>query len=570
MSIHRAFNGLSPIRALVWVLLALLVSNLSGGLRAATNYGPNILPNSSFEGGSEVWYPIGPFTIIKSPLNAHSGSWTLKATLSANPTNENCYQTATVWPNTDYVSTVWIKGKGSLEFGVTDGTGSITIASVHVTAAAKWQQITLPWNSGSYSSVWIYLRDSVAGNTGSIAYLDDCQTCLANGGDIHFNPAKPAASGYTLMFDDEFTTAKTVDIDHTGATGYYWYVGQYFSQFFNYPQTPSSMYSLGAGMLSILNNPPQTGMTVHTAEPDAVNPLGFHGTVFSGGQGIYIEAQIALPNTGLITNSYWPSFWTEDLKAETLTNEEMPGNPGYSETIEDDIMEYNPNWGNGNAYISVVHDFSDQDNTNNDYNLTNDNQALPVPVGTNYATWHRYGVLWVPASSANGWIGYRQAFFDGVAEAAVCWQGNQAPTFPPSGSYLFSLKDQDQFDLIFGGCETGLPSLRVNYVHVYAVSPSSVTVVPAGLPGTVYPTSTVSVARYRSVKLTFPGLPGNPPGATYVWYLYGIKLATTTIPSYTILDAQVAKAGTYTVFASAPGTPANITGSASFVVTISN
>ena len=549
------------------VPVIVMLANLTGKLQAQTNYGPNILPNSSFEGGSEVWYPIGHFKIARDAANAHTGSWELQAGLTSTPTNQYCYQTAAVWTNTDYVSTIWVKGRGTLQFGVLDGTSRQVIATVNITATSTWQQVTLPWNSGAYSSVWIFLHDSVLGNSGSTVYLDDCQTCLADGDDIHFSPANPAATGYTLMFDDEFTTAKTVDVDNTGATGYNWYVGQ----FFNDPQTPSSMYSVSAGVLTIFNNPPETGMTIHTTEPDSQNAIGFHGTVFSGGAGIYIEAKIALANVWAINNSSWPSFWTEDLKLETNLNDEMPGNPLDYENIEDDIMEYNPKWGNGNAYVSAIHDFSGTFAASGpSYNQTNNNLALPVPVGTNYSEWHRYGLLWVPASAANGWNGYRQAFFDGVAQAAVCWQGNQTATFPPVGSNIFSLKDQDQFDLIFGGCETGLPSMRVNYVHVYAVSPSSVTVVPAGPPGTDYGTSTVAGTTGSSVTLAFPGLPGSPHGAVYVWYHYGIKAATTTSPSYTITRAQPAQSGAYTVFASTPGTPTDITGSASFTVTISN
>ena len=112
--------------------------------------------------------------------------------------------------------------------------------------------------------------------------------------------------------------------------------------------------------------------------------------------------------------------------------------------------------------------------------------------------------------------------------------------------------------------------MQVAYFHVFAVSPSSVTVVPAGPPGTAYGTSNVSGASGTNVTLTFAGLPGNPSGASYIWYQYGMKVARTTTPSYTITKAQTSQSGSYSVFASAPGTPTNITGNASFTVTITN
>jgi hypothetical protein len=65
--------------------------------------------------------------------------------------------------------------------------------------------------------------------------------------------------------------------------------------------------------------------------------------------------------------------------------------------------------------------------------------------------------------------------------------------------------------------------------------------------------------------LTFQGLPGNPTGAIYVWYLNGTAFTTTTTGSYAIANAQIAQSGTYSVYAYAPG---GVTGSQSFTVTI--
>ena len=446
MPIDLAPCKIIALRSLVPAVL-LVLATLASGLRAATNYGPNLLPNSSFEGGSEVWVPSGPFSIVKNAANAHTGSWELQAALTSTPTYQYCYQTATVWPNTNYVSTLWIKGSGTVQFGVLNTTNYQFISTVNVTATSTWHQVTLPWNSGACSSVWIFVYDSAAGNSATTVYLDDCQTFLANGGDIHFNPASPAASGFIKMFDDEFGNAGTIDSKHTGATGYNWYVGQYFGA----PTTPTSMYSLSGGVLTVQNSPAESIMTLHTTEPDSLSGKGFHGTVFSGGSGIYMEGRIALENLSSITSSSWPAFWSEDLKPETGYNEQMPGKPLDYEFIEDDFMEYNPTWGNGNAFGSAIHDFSGTFASGPSYDTYNSNFSLPVPVGTDYTKWHKYGLLWVPASAANGWIGYRQAFFDGVAQDALCWQGNQVGTFPPSGSYLFSLKDKDQFDVIFGG-----------------------------------------------------------------------------------------------------------------------
>jgi Legume lectin domain/Fibronectin type III domain len=85
--------------------------------------------------------------------------------------------------------------------------------------------------------------------------------------------------------------------------------------------------------------------------------------------------------------------------------------------------------------------------------------------------------------------------------------------------------------------------------------------------GTAYASSAVSGTAGGSVTLPFPGLPGSPAGAVYVWYKGSSAFTTGTSASYTITNALTSQSGTYSVYVWAPGA---ITGSASFVVTISN
>jgi hypothetical protein len=75
-------------------------------------------------------------------------------------------------------------------------------------------------------------------------------------------------------------------------------------------------------------------------------------------------------------------------------------------------------------------------------NTGNFNAVVYPPAGTDYTQWHTYGQLWIPATADNGWHGYRQVYFDGVPQQAICWIGNQtSETSQPSGSYLFSMCD---------------------------------------------------------------------------------------------------------------------------------
>jgi hypothetical protein len=190
----------------------------------------------------------------------------------------------------------------------------------------------------------------------------------------------------------------------------------------------------------------------------------------------------------------------QDEKINTGLNNQMPGNSGRTEAIEDDILEFNPTWGSGiYGYISTEHDWCDA-------NLANSTSVYP-PAGTDLSQYHTYGMLWVPASSSNSWYGYREAFFDGVPQGAICWKGNQnytAGVFPQTanlmGSYLFSLQDQDLYDLILGNAEngtSGVQTMNVDYVHVYAVIQSSKVVIWQNLP----PVPTTLVANQGAAQI---------------------------------------------------------------------
>ncbi len=116
-----------------------MLACIGTGLRGATSPGPNILSNSSFEGGREVWQTNAPFSMVNDPTNAHSGSWELQAALTSTPSSQYCYQDVMVWPKTNYVATIWIKGTGTLQFGIQNTANQQNIASVNVVATGAWQ-----------------------------------------------------------------------------------------------------------------------------------------------------------------------------------------------------------------------------------------------------------------------------------------------------------------------------------------------------------------------------------------------------------------------------------------------
>jgi len=204
--------------------LALIVglTGLSGS--AARALGPNLMMNNGFEGGNQQYNLGSAFTIVNNPANAHSGNWEMQASL--NNTYSNGFQSLSVWRNTNYTTKFWVKGSGTVSFGVLGSDWATSLGGTNVTATGTWQQVTLNWNSGNFTSVMVKFYDDSGSGT---MYIDDFSTGLTNFNAISFNPANPSASGFSnLIIDDEFNNSSTIDVNASGNDGYLWYRQQFF------------------------------------------------------------------------------------------------------------------------------------------------------------------------------------------------------------------------------------------------------------------------------------------------------------------------------------------------------
>jgi hypothetical protein len=155
--------------------------------------------------------------------------------------------------------------------------------------------------------------------------------------------------------------------------------------------------------------------------------------------------------------------------------------PGYEHFVELDIFEYNQ-WKRGqNVYSGAVHEwygiyrqtcppnFCRVSNTNDTSNF--DNFLITVPPATDFKQFHKYGLLWVPATPVSS--GYVQYFFDGTATAdRVTWSQftNQAPP-PGKAPWTFGVTDLMHYVLILG---TGNNQpMTVRSVNVWQASASN-------------------------------------------------------------------------------------------------
>ena len=471
-----------------WKLsLALLLPGMALLFHAppAQALGPNMLANASFEGGASGYWKLDavPFNVVNDPANAHSGSWVVKAGVQGWDSSFGLRQPLGLWPNTSYTCSVWCKGKGTVRLSI-EGLGSATCA-----ATPLWQQIVLRVDTGKLDHA-VNINIATVGGSGSLVYIDDLSLALTDAQAVPFDPNHPSATGFKLIFDDGFDDSGTIDVNNTQKDGYKWYgKGMWL------PNTSPSMFTIlpsykGAnGVLEIKDAPVSMSWNFSTTLFDDSAPEGYRGTVFLPGKGIYYEARIACDDLAHINKNGWAGFWSGTMPVASRprngnpppwsflpANAPMPGWPGKWEAIENDIMEYNPSWGHPQQFDSTMHDWS----SGKSGNIGNFNSIVYPPAGTDYTEWHAYGELWIPATTENGWHGYRQAYFDGIPYQAVCWIGNQiSETSQPAGSYLYSMCDGTPNspalwrNLMIGGAMGGIPNTFFDYVRVYAVDPKA-------------------------------------------------------------------------------------------------
>lgn len=260
-----------------------------------------------------------------------------------------------------------------------------------------------------------------------------------------FDPANPAASGYSLVFSDTFTNSSTIDMADTGNAGFHWYR----RQFFGYPTEAAANIVTSSGHLVLAGNN-HAGYEIATAAPNA-NTQGWIGNVFRGGA--FFEASIAFDGPAVVAGGYngFPAFWS--MAVEHMANKgasQVAGKPaGYENFTEDDFFEYSSSGDPSHAYTWGIHNWYQYASTpactagyragaNQYCDIVNLNAGTAynnafvhkpggVTITWNPTTFHTIGHLWVPGNAANSNLGYRQAFIDNLAAEAGAGTGAFAP-----------------------------------------------------------------------------------------------------------------------------------------------
>ncbi|WP_428488743.1 hypothetical protein [Rhodopila sp.] len=188
------------------------------------------------------------------------------------------------------------------------------------------------------------------------------------------------------------------------------------------------------------------------------------GTAF--GNGAFVEATMSF------TGAYHgpgPSFWANDIEnmhSRTVANRNIQWlgqSPGFGNWIESDVVEFNAS---GLAYGIAMHNWYGTPGGFKDVNTaTLAGSPVTTPEGTAFSRPHRYGFLWVPATSSAK--GYAKWFFDGVQVGnTVTWDDYSQSSKPPpvAGSSAFSVMDNRHLVLILG---TGSNPVTISAVSVW-------------------------------------------------------------------------------------------------------
>jgi hypothetical protein len=205
--------------------------------------------------------------------------------------------------------------------------------------------------------------------------------CLVVNSGLQLTPIAPPIEipSYRLVFADEFDTLDLGTGDRFAISKpFRWYEGVWFS----HQHAPRDCFAIANSELSLTwkRGQPQPDSSISTFSR---NSQSYHAWRYG-----YFEARMKWNPV----NGAWPAFWLIPIQSAT---DGMP-----TESGEIDIFE-----GQGSepdTFFGTIHRWSGS------HELASSSQRnrFPVPANTNFASYHTYGLLWVPGRIT--W------YFDGV------------------------------------------------------------------------------------------------------------------------------------------------------------
>jgi len=324
---------------------------------------------------------------------------------------------------------------------------------------------------GTYSDILISTSDGVAHaalTPFTISVKGSGAQSQQSSGDA---PAYAADVGYTVNTFSANFTASSVDMANSAKSGFSWYPWNLFGSHANTANI--GLNADGSVTLAGDTTGPSGELTSATT---ANNSRGFVGTAFGGGA--YFEAVFSFDPAAVAraSSNGWPAFWSLPIEGSVLqgANQWAGQVAGYLHSIEVDFFEYLflHSGGPANAYGGSMHDWYGI------YNVTCPGLCqvdMPssmgkrmAPEGTDFTQYHRYGLLWVPATATTS--GYVRFYLDGqpIGPDQEWIQFTDQPPTPANQLWAYGIIDRQHLLLILG---TGVGEpLTVQSVNVWQAS----------------------------------------------------------------------------------------------------
>ncbi|WP_440637724.1 hypothetical protein ACSHT2_27150 [Bradyrhizobium sp. PUT101] len=281
-------------------------------------------------------------------------------------------------------------------------------------------------------------------------------------------PPQAAAVGYKVRTFATAFTAQEVDVANTARQGFKWYPYRFFG---SVPKLDSLVLNQD-GSITLLGD--VTGPNGEIASAvDVSGPDKFRGTVFGGGG--YFEATFRFDPRDVVRTEFrgWPAWWAMAIEhMAKLDTRQWPGQPkGFERFIEVDFFEYDLSdyvkSGRPNHYGGVLRDWFGPEGKLEPMPAWSRLFIREVPAATDFTQYHRYGFLWVPATSTGD--GYAEFYFDDrKIGARLAWKKYVDEEPPPKPPRMFSILDRNHLVLILG-TGPGQP-MTVKSVNVWQAS----------------------------------------------------------------------------------------------------
>lgn len=276
-------------------------------------------------------------------------------------------------------------------------------------------------------------------------------------------PVAAQDAGYSVnTFSSDF--AGDIDVNNTKFRTYNWYR----AKFFGWPPTSRNAisYIFPSGVRLNISSKDRalrgitSNYTLASAAPGVKKKKKWVGKAFGGGG--YFEAELKFDPSAVSAEGTvgFPAWWLEPIE-HLIGTSQWPGQPkGYVHFVEIDIFEYKkPHKRPHDTYLATLHEwyglykqtclpqFCKVSNTKNKTQFNNN--VITVPEGTDFSQFHKYGMLWVPASKNSK--GFIKFYFDGKVVSTIDWVSfDGSPPPPGKQPWTFGVLDNLHYVLILG------------------------------------------------------------------------------------------------------------------------